>query len=492
MDIERFAECSNLEDLLLCDTKRVRLGEYDFLSSAVRLQTSRQEYLREYDRFTMQLDMSANIRTGFHELVHFFQYHTTPFGMYLSLLCDFQMLQLRTLLTLVKENRKVEYPLLPQICRQLRPVSRYEKIWYHLKYWYLAELVRLYLIGDFANFCYYYEKSIFSEELPSQWFSQLEAELCNVLNLPFTDRILLKEESEARALLHDITLRVASDSDAGNIFENQARMGQYWWEMGYRENPFTNVSYEHKYSGLIAEYAALSTAENFPQFHETFYGICELALFTPILPFQAQTTPQISLRDLNPIVRVRDIMAAAQSVAPIKDMNDHQRFLDEVSEILNYPSLKQILESSVSYGDKQDSFSYDSLLFFTSQRLRQKEFSIFYNLGRWHPMSKYQYADARSFSNFFMPPIVRFSDQTLFFRPGEVTQPLIERYYLFYYLKELLIGFRAKKGNGKRVLIRAPFDRGAEDLELQNAVCKEMLIKLFGDGIPEGAVVVGE
>lgn len=478
-----------LEDLLLYDTKRVRLGEYDFLSSSVFLQTSRREYLQEYDKFTMQLDMSSNIRTGFHELVHFFQYHATPFGMYLSLLCDFQMLQLRTLLRLVKERMRVEYPLLPQICRHLRPVSRYEKIWYHLKYWYLAELVRLYLIGDFANFCYYYEKNIFSEELPSQWFSQLEAELCNVLNLPFTDRILQKEDSEAQAFLHDITLRITGNSDARNIFENQARMAQYWWEMGYCENPFTNVSFEHKYSGLIAEYTAFSTAENFPQFHETFYAICELALFPPILPFQAQIGSRISLRDLNPIVRVRDIMAAAQSVAPIKDMDDHQRFLDEVSGLLNYPSLEEILKSSVSFGNEQGHFSYDELLFFTSQRLRQQEFSIFYNLGRWHPMSKYQYADARPFSNFFMPPIVRFSDQTLFFRPGEVTQPIIERYYLFYYLKELLIGFRAKKGNGTQVLIQAPFYRDAEDLELQNVVCKKELKKLFGAGIPEALVV---
>lgn len=45
MDIEHFAEHSNLEDLLLYDTKRVRLGEYDFLSSSVFLQTSRREYL---------------------------------------------------------------------------------------------------------------------------------------------------------------------------------------------------------------------------------------------------------------------------------------------------------------------------------------------------------------------------------------------------------------------------------------------------------------
>lgn len=489
MDIEQFAECTNLDDLSLYDTKRVRLGEYDYMASAIRIQADRREYLQEYDKFVMQLDMGSLVRTGFHELVHFFQYHTTPFGMYLSLLSDFQIVQLRSLVHCAKEVMKIEYPLLPSICRNLRPVRRYEKVWYHLKYWYLAELVRLYFIGDLRNFCYYYNQSIFSEYLPSQWFSELEKELCKVLGISCPDRILQNEASEPQAFMLDFTLRAMADFDVASIFENQARMAQYWWEMGYIENPFTMVSKEHKYSALIAEYCAFANTKGFPQFNETFYAICELSLFTPILPFQASSHSKILLRDLNPTVRVMDLMRAAKSIAPIEDMNDHRRFLDELSAQLNYPPLQQILGDAISFGEQKNGGSYDSLLFFASQKMRASEFSIIYNLGRWHPMSKYQYADARAFSNFFIPPIVQFKDQAILLKPGEIIQPIMERYCLFYYLKELLIGFRAKDWSRTGVPIRAPFYKGEEDLKLQNDFCREKINATLGKAVPPAVVV---
>ncbi len=491
MDIEQFAESVNFEDLALHDTKRVRLGEYDYMASSIHLQATRKEYAEEYDKFTMNLDMGPKVRTGFHELVHFFQYHTTPFGMYLSLLADFQVLQLKSLVCCAKEVMEIGYPLLPRICRYLRPVNRYWKVWYHLKYWYLAELVRLYFIGDMANFGYYYNQSIFSKDLPSQWFSELEKELCNVLNITCNDRILKGGESDAANFAFELALRTMSDSDASNIFENQARMAQYWWEMGYIENPFTkvpNVSTENKYSGLITEYCEFANAKDFPQFHETFYAICELALFAPVLPFQA-SSHKISLRDLTPIVRVRDLMRTAQSIEPIKDMDDHRRFLDELSERSNYPPLQQLLNDSIIFGQRHNKCSYDSLLFYTSQLMRMDEFSIIYNLGRWHPMSKYQYGDARDFSSFFIPPIVRFKDQTLFFKPGEIIQPIVERYFMFYYLKELLIGFRSRNWHTKGVPVHAPFHRGEEDLKLQNYICGKAVKATLGDSVPPAIVV---
>lgn len=489
MDIEKFAECSNLEDLLLCDTKIVRLGEYDYLASAIRMNTTQREYLQQYNKFVRNLDIGDKIRTSFHELTHFFQYHTTPFGMYLLLLCQFQIIQLKMLIYCVREKGRVEYPLIPYICRNLRPANQYSKVWYHLKYWYLAELVRLYFIGDFGNFCYYYSNSIFQEELPSYWFSDLEKELCKLMGITYIKRIEEDKETEINATIFNIILRSAGDLDASNIFENQARMEQYWWETGYRENPFSGVSEQNKYSGLIAQYTQFSNAENFTQFHERFYAICELALFSPILPFQAHEEQKMSVTDLNPVMRVLEIMRASQSVKPIQDMGDHRRFLDEVSEILNYPSLNQILGDAVEIKKVLPKYSYDRELFLFSQSLRQRDFSYFYNLGRWHPMAKYQYEDAQSFTECFIPPIVEFKDQTLFFKPGEIVQPIVERYFLYYYLRELLIGFQTRNGKRRKVPVWAPFYRGEKDLALQNYVCNKKIKELCGDGVPEAVVV---
>lgn len=479
LDVERFK--TTLDDLLRYDTKIIRLGDFHFLNYSLWLNCNYQEYQAEHVEFVSDFTLKRNMRTFFHELTHYFQSATTPFGQYLSMLADFQILQLIQLVKSVSQYEKPTYPLLKMITGKFSNTKKYDKIWYHLKYFFLSEVIRLYFSGGIKNFAVFWGNTIFRDIPISECFLDLEHEMQKVYHAPVISRQSPASEENASFML-DYALRVSGPA-TDSVFENHARISEYWWEGKSFANPFSIVSNNVEYTGFISEFSKAMRTNDFHEFVATFSAICELSLFAPVLPHMAHLNRDLDIRSLNPAHRMRDILSICGQLESVKGLGDYKRFIDETSNLLSYPPIDDMLSSTTEHYKNVKISAYQDRIFLHSQHYRKENFSVFYNLGLWHPHNPFGYY-AKTITENFVPPFIQYNDKVLFHRDKNMILSLTERFLLYYYLKELLIGYDAKNQEEEIIVIESPYIAGAEEAERLESFFYERIKLTIGDCPP--------
>ncbi|WMJ85824.1 hypothetical protein [Anaerocolumna sp. MB42-C2] len=295
--ILKFADSFKLADL---QNYKI-LGEFNYESYLLKLNCTLEEYMEDFVVFDKDYKSQGNIRTFFHELIHFFQYSTTPIGNYLLQLSNFQTLQAEHI---VRNLDRIEYPLIPYIKKHV-PVESNIRVWYHLRYWFLSELMRLYYTDDLMQYINISKATTFLEEGLTDLFLEVEQEICKIRKLDIFKRRMNNTHDHERMLMEQ-TLALTSNNV--NVFENHARISEYWWDVAGDKGKIKANQDLFEYSGWILAYKNVSNADTLEQFVSTFSAISELSLFSTILPCENGLSSIYSAFDFAPRNRMYELI----------------------------------------------------------------------------------------------------------------------------------------------------------------------------------------
>lgn len=346
----------------MCKDKNQHITGNNFYTNLniIQLNCEAEELFEAMDLYNRERIVLPILRAYLHEHTHFIQHNTTPVGYYIKLLKDYQATWLPKITDEMLKSPDFTYPMMWHIQRRRKEDDRFKKP-IHYYYWYLAEMVRLYLVGKEKTFNYYVDNMMKGEFYGIiDFVLELEPELIQLLDqsYDYNGRKFFDNQEQLKKIQLAATL--TSFNMGGvlkSIFESQALLSEYFFDAvaderlekalnehnispRHRNYLFPLILYKNTYS------FDLSNKNDFLSFKPGFNAICQIALHAPILPFQDKLG-QISIGDIEIDIRFIQMLLLQSKIVPPKSLNDYNRYIDELTEINGYKSLKCISQNIV-------------------------------------------------------------------------------------------------------------------------------------------------
>ena len=448
------------------------IGFLDLKACIMSLNCNYNDYLEDYNIFRDEVRLVGYMRTFFHELTHFFQLNTTPVGFYLTLLEDYQASQVRNIIKYINNSN---LPIIKTLFDNY-PSSKYPEPWMHLRRWYIAELMICIFSGDFKRLKELSIPTIFRDSYISELFWELDFDMSRLYKFPLKIKHLGGE-----AICFE---KLYSFIDYPSVFENHARISEFWWDAIDFETFNTRIcTSSFYYNGWILEYFKKREIQNISSIVSELIAICEIALFSPILPWTSSLNEK-SFFEMIPHYRISKLLYSLPSIKPISDINDYNRFVLELVEISGLTPVDKICKDIMDYPIPERSSSYWIDIFYKSIKHRSENFSVFQNYGLWHPIANEIQPFSIYFTKTFTPPFTCFNDiireKKIGYGSNSGTQILV-RYLYKSFCKQLMIG--TKYNNGMQINIRCPIPASEKEknyLELlTNSYIGEQLLTKY-------------
>ena len=378
-------------------TRIVEAGRLDSVSLFARFDFTRDELWSAKARWAEAkrrgpADKPSEVRTYVHELMHYLQYVTTPYGLFLQY-C--RALQNRATIGIVKTLLDAGCPVRQPLLYNLPPMppAVMEEVERGLSLWLNVEDLVTTLDGDRARRIALYEWLAADMERVQRGDNPLRPAL---LGLPET--FVLVQDSLA-SLIADANAAVRqrgnpvpvfpdnidaaaidaavsafpSTRDLGfersnllfdavgptpyeveAIIESSATAAEFWEsDVGYSAfttwaNSATAPELDAYRAPLVLGLEAIST-RHLPTFLASFMALCEAALFAPLLPQHAALrASHPGFDQLLPRVRFASLLGAAKRVEPMRAPADHGRFVIDLCRHLGWVQPLQIYASAVN------------------------------------------------------------------------------------------------------------------------------------------------
>jgi len=288
------------------------------------------------------------------------------------------------------------------------------------------------------------------------------------------DLALLRSEFTLEFLRHPWSVEA--------IVESAATAAEFWGSgIGYeRFSAWANTEVDPKlqvYRTCIVEGLRAIPTRKLSEFIPSYIALCELALYAPLLPHHAGLRRQHpSLEQILPTVRWQLLVNAAAGVKPMRDLRDHDRYVADIWRKLDWVHPTQIIKVAL---EGPDNFSNPlAFIYLEAQRLRALYSGTFVRVDRFlfDPSPE---ADAwRTVFNFV---ILDYADRTTYHVDKEFLQAMTTRHLN-------MLGLRCIMLN-KRGIIAAPYRGDLAEREWMTAWLHDRFKALFGEGFPKFQVV---
>jgi hypothetical protein len=461
----------------------------------------------------------SEVRTYVHELMHYVQYVTTPYGLFLQY-C--RVLQNRATIGIVKALIDAGCPVRQPLLYNLPPMppAVMEEVERGLSLWLNVEDLVTALGGERAGRAALYEWFVADIErverddnplrpallgLP-ETFVRVQDSLASLIAdsnaaarekgnpVPmFPDNIDgsaidaalsalpsdLDRSFEGSNLLFDL-VGAASGSpfEVEAIIESSATAAEFW-ESNLSYSAFTAWATSATAPELRAYRAPLSlgldaiSTRHLPTFLASFMALCEVALFAPLLPQHAALRASSPGFDqLLPRVRFANLLSAAGRVEPMRDPADHGRYVIDLCRDLGWVQPLQIYASAANGPhDVSDPLAY---LYVQAQLWRaQVSSATFIGIDRFlfDPSPA-----ADRWRELFDFVIVDYADRTTYQRDKDFLQSMTTRYLNMQGLRAIMLG--------DSLALAAPYGNSPVENQWMTDWLRTRFASLFGQDFP--------
>lgn len=320
---------------------------YTYLN-ILQLNCEEEELFDAMDLYNEKKIVLPILRSYLHEHTHFIQHNTTPVGYYITLLKNYQIAYLTKISDEMLKSPEFTYPMMWHIQKRKNEEDRFKRPVHFYYYWYLAEIVRLCLVGNKETFGYYLHE-VMHEKFYGMFDFLLELE-------PVLIKLLDSNYNYDRKIdFSNFTNRTISGLRLKAIFESQALLTEYYFDNVADERLIkaldSNISPEHSdYLLPLKLYKELhsfdlSNKNDFLSFKLGFHAICQIILHTPILPFQDKLG-MVSIGDIEIEVRITQLFQS--KITPPKSLSDYNRYINELTKDNGYKTLKSVSQNIIS------------------------------------------------------------------------------------------------------------------------------------------------
>lgn len=420
--------------------------------NVIKIDCSDEELFCAMDLFNEKKVVLPVLRSFLHEHTHFIQYNTTPVGYYLKLLGSYQMAYLPKIADEMLKSPEFTYPMMLHIQLRKNEKDRFKRPIHFYYYWYLAEVIRVYLTGERETFDYYLQKVMHGEFYGIfDFILELEPELVKILNpaYPYTGRKLtaMKNEEQENAFKTSVFLKnTVMNMGIKDLLESQALLSEYYYDdiaderllKALEKKEFSSNQVDYLFPLILYRslYSFdLTNKKDFLRFKLGFHAVCQIALHAPVLPFHDKLGP-LYIGDLEIDVRLPYLLNAGRKISPPESLGDYDCYIDEITRQNGYKSLESVSKSIFENREMiQNNImrkvfrSKQERLFIGAQKIFLKDKSKFYRfLG----------GTASSPGMFYF----KFTGKG----PALDEDGVTNFYYdlLYQYYKELLMGYNAK------------------------------------------------
>lgn len=473
---------SFIDDIGLGDNNRLSkdYGYFDTLALSASYAFSYQEYIHDKRRATPDQPLTELLKTTLHETTHLYQMLATPYGLYYSILKLLQTDLIRRLTRLLPQKYKIQpLPPLTRSCGQIKSKNNHE-IKHLLRGWAMAELMVLYLEGNYDGYYNLLNNSLLGTTTIGNYFEQLEMFVTIFLNANGKpcEAIDCQLETSEASLLSEIQFLLLKSTlypDSRGILESWSKVAEYWIDQPRQLTDCSELfppvikAEVIDYYVLLHEAKKAITAETVGDFILSYMALCEIALSPPLLPYSQSLRTNISIRQMNPLQRMWDLFTAVKGIAPIRNLErDYMRFTEEVCLKLKWPTPFAIARETLNslkfpHGDRLFEF------YMKAQEFRVRIPHIFLDLGVWFLPERIY---LQEFYYYFSHPVIEFQD-----RIGHHPDPNV---FLFFTEQALINSYARKLFLSKDQSITFPYTASQAELDYFTKLLEPDLEVLFG------------
>ena len=489
-------------------------GEVDSSSLFVRFSFTRDALLTASKAWLNALPNGLaakpdEVATYVHELAHYLQYTTTPYGLFLHY-C--RLLQNQATIDLMRIVFAAGVEIRPPLSLQSLPLSgaAAEAAGAALESWWNIENVvasfgadgarRLDVIGRYVdNFT-----GVQEDGRPTHpplldlgtGFALIQSHIAQFISLfneigfkavpdaPLfpdgIDRAALDAAGAAQVSSEDRAAdRVASALDllgdpwdAAAIIESAAKAAEFWQTDITRDRlvAWANRSVDQQLmvyrTCLLRGLDAIPTPDA-QSFLMSYMALCELTMFAPLLPQHValrQRAP--GLETLLPSRRFSRLLSVATKVEPMRDRSDHQRYVNDLCAALDWPTPQEIVQLSTDEPERVR--NPVAFLYQSAQRWRVWDSTTFLGID---PLLLSQGEDAERWRTTFNFVIVQFADRTTFHKDKDFLRSMTVRYLEMLGLQTVM--------RGDSLRMRAPYSGDSDETRWMTSYLQERFTSLF-------------
>ncbi|MGZ8876231.1 MAG: hypothetical protein ACXW1F_07085 [Halobacteriota archaeon] len=506
------AKATTLHDTLLAldpsgiEDFPAELGAFSVESLCVSFNFTRQQHLDALAGAVPAIitgqELPENVKTVIHETTHLFHTLTTPLGLFIHRLRRLQgRLVIEAIRQIVRGGIQPRFPLIKM--RGRVPGNAAERFETYLQIWYAIELYVLILLGEIDFWQQHLTKNPLVKTLNlTQIFISVQNYLALHINeiqrfgslsnqlLETTPAFTGYEHENFDALAQErfwgniLVTDMASGGGANTlgVIESAGTVSEYYgsqaldlevWKQSISAKPSVRSGPQ---SWLL--WAFHIRAKTLPDFMHAYLGICELALFAPLLPeYRPLRKDEINLRELLPYTRWFTLLGAAQNIDPPTSPLDYSRYVDTLSEAAGWPTITQIAQLAVQGGNTVPLDPVEQV-YRKAQHMRVEQPAIFLNYP-WFvfPATREHLAKRIDFEF----PVIKYTDKTLFTKDKEKLNLLNIFYLCRLATRTLLLK--------DTVDLKLPYDPLDEERVQYARAIQEMLSAATGAKMPKVSIL---
>lgn len=463
----------------------------------------------------------SEMRTYVHELTHYQQLTTTPYGLFLQY-C--RILQKHAAVDLVNTLLAAGYPITPPLLYNLpskMPSEIADKVLRNASSWWNTENLiaaldgnrtrRMSLQDAYVQALPLAEKGVtptFAPPLLPLWraFPLVQDSLAHHIRVTnewarkqgqsipvYPDNIdwaaiaaglstLPKDRDRAIVGLEMVLSTTANPWDVDAVVESQATAAEFW-ESDVTYETFANWVNSDTDRDLTVYRACLKygleaiKTSSLPSFLASYLTVCELVLFPPLLPQHAALRASSPGFDqLLPTIRFQKLMFAASRITPMQAMWDHDRYVADLIRDVGWVHPVQIVKSAM---DGQEAVSNTAtLIYLQAQRWRGQRGSTFIGIDQLLFDSS---PTAQLWRHLFGFVITDFKDRTIYHPDKDFLQNMAVPH-----LNTLGLDALMKRDS---LAIEAPYGRSPIENQWMTKRLREQFKSWFGRDFPELQVV---
>lgn len=473
---------SFIDDIGLGDNNRLSrdYGYFDTLALSASYAFSYQEYINDKRRATPDQPLTELLKTTLHETTHLYQILATPYGLYYSTLKLLQTDLIRRLTRLLPQKYKIQpLPPLTKSCGKIKSENNHE-IKHLLCGWAMAELMVLYLEGNYDGYYNLLNNSLLGTTSIANYFDELEMFVTIFLNAngkpcEVIDSRLETSDTSPLSELQFLGLKALSYPDSRGILESWGKVAEYWIDQPRQLTECPELFPHNIKADLVDYYMLLHEAKNaisaetVGDFILSYMALCEIALSPPLLPYYRSFRTNITIREMNPLQRMWDLFTAVRGITPIRNLErDYVRFTEQVCSKLKWPTPIAIARETLKSlkfppGDRLFEF------YMKAQEFRVRIPHIFLDLGVWFLPERIY---TREFHYYFSHPVIEFKD-----RIGHHPDPNV---FLFFTEQALINNYARRLFLSKDQSITFPYTASQAELDYFTGLLEPDLKVLFG------------
>jgi hypothetical protein len=213
------------------------------------------------------------------------------------------------------------------------------------------------------------------------------------------------------------------------------------------------------------------------EFVLSYMTICELALFSQILPHHAALRRQHpDFRQILPVARWTELMRAASLVRPMIDLGDHDRYVLELCRHLKWIHPVQMITIVMNGPDAYTDPL--AMIYVWAQKWRAQSGTSFIGLNRFLFATSPR---AESWRNKFNFVILGYTDRTNYHRDKSFLQAMTTRELVRLSMRCIMMG--------RSLTIKTPYHADQEELNWMTGWLRNYFKNAFGREFPTLRVV---